>query len=75
MALLLARLLAGQGLYDPEEAMKAYIPWLKSGPFDFGMTVSSGMRGRPNPDNQAYGTNSPMKILTPKTKPVWISSG
>ena len=51
MALLLARLLADQRRYDPEEAGKAYLFWLDSGPFDCGMTVSSGLRGRPNPDS------------------------
>ena len=55
MALLLARMLADQGRYDPEEARKAYLFWLDSGPFDCGMTVSSGLRGRPNPDSQANG--------------------
>jgi len=55
MALLLARLLADQGRYDPEEARKAYIFWLDSGPFDCGMTVAGGLRGRPNPDSQANG--------------------
>jgi ADP-ribosylglycohydrolase len=55
MALLLARLLADQGRYDPEEARKAYLFWLDSGPFDCGMTVSRGLRGRPNPDSQANG--------------------
>jgi len=55
MALLLARMLADQGRYDPEEARNAYIFWLDSGPFDCGMTVSSGLRGRPNPDSQANG--------------------
>jgi len=55
MALLLARLLTDQGRYDPEKARKAYIFWLDSGPFDCGMTVSSGLRGRPNPDSQANG--------------------
>lgn len=55
MALLLARLLADQGRYDPEEARKAYRFWLESGPFDCGMTVSSGLRGRPNPHSQANG--------------------
>ncbi|HQK02417.1 MAG TPA: ADP-ribosylglycohydrolase family protein [Verrucomicrobiota bacterium] len=55
MAFLLARLLADQGRYDPEEARKAYIFWLDPGPFDCGMTVSSGLRGRPNPDSQANG--------------------
>jgi len=55
MALLLARMLVDQGKYDPEEARKAYVYWLDSGPFDCGMTVSSGLRGRPNPDSQANG--------------------
>jgi len=55
MALLLARMLADQGRYDPEEARKAYVFWLYSGPFDCGMTVSSGLRGRPNPESQANG--------------------
>ena len=55
MALLLARMLADQGRYDPDEARKAYILWLDSGPFDCGMTVAGGLRGRPNPDSQANG--------------------
>jgi len=55
MALLLARMLADQGRYDPDEARKTYVFWLDSGPFDCGMTVSSGLRGRPNPDSQANG--------------------
>jgi len=55
MALLLARMLADQGRYDSEEARKAYLFWLDSRPFDCGMTVSSGLRGRPNHDSQANG--------------------
>jgi len=55
MALLLARMLADQGRYDPEEARKAYMFWLDSGPFDCGMTVAGGLRGRSNPDSQANG--------------------
>ena len=55
MALLLARLLADQGEYNPEEARKSYLFWLYSGPFDCGMTVSGGLRGRHNPDSQANG--------------------
>lgn len=55
MALLLARMLADQGGYDSEEARKRYVFWLDSGPFDCGMTVSSGLRGRPNPESQANG--------------------
>ncbi len=55
MALLLARMLVDRGRYDPEEARKAYLFWLDSGPFDCGMTVAGGLRGRPNPDSQANG--------------------
>ncbi len=55
MALLLARMLAEQRRYDLESARQAYLFWLDSGPFDCGMTVSSGLRGRPNPDSQANG--------------------
>ncbi len=55
MALLLARLLADQGRYDPDEARKAYLFWLDSEPFDCGATISRGLRGRPNKDSQANG--------------------
>ncbi len=55
MALALARMLVDQGRYDPHEARKAYIFWLNSGPFDCGLTVSSGLRGYPNPNSQANG--------------------
>jgi ADP-ribosylglycohydrolase len=48
-------MLADQGRYDPEEARKAYVSWLDSEPFDCGMTVSRGLRGRPNPETQANG--------------------
>lgn len=69
MALLLARMLVGQGRYDPEEAGKAYLFRLDSGPFDCGMTVSGGLRGRPNPDSQANGAMmriSPLGIFGAK---------
>jgi ADP-ribosyl-[dinitrogen reductase] hydrolase len=55
MALALARMLAEKGKYDPEGARKAYVAWLNSGPFDCGMTCSSGLRGRPNHKSQANG--------------------
>lgn len=55
LALMLARMLADQGRYNPEEARKAYVFWLDSKPFDCGATVSSGLRGRPNPESQANG--------------------
>ena len=55
MALMLARVLIKEGQYNAEEARKAYVFWLQSAPFDCGSTVSSGLRGRPNPDSQANG--------------------
>jgi len=55
MALSLARMLADQGRYDPAEATEVYTFWLDSGPFDFGMTIAGGLRGRPDPDSQANG--------------------
>jgi len=55
MALMLARMLAERGEYDPEEAGKAYLFWLDSEPFDCGETVSRGLRGRPDHDSQANG--------------------
>jgi len=55
MALILARMLAQQSRYDAEEARRAYLYWLGSGPFDVGNTVSSGLRGRLNPTSQANG--------------------
>jgi ADP-ribosyl-[dinitrogen reductase] hydrolase len=55
MALALARMLVKNGKYDPEEARKAYVAWLNSGPFDCGMTCSSGLRGSPNHKSQANG--------------------
>lgn len=38
MALLLARMLADHGRYDPDETGTAYLLWLESEPFDCGMT-------------------------------------
>ena len=55
MALLLARMLAEQGSYDPERARQAYVFWLESGPFDCGGTIHRGLRGRPDLDSQANG--------------------
>src|ERR1017187_8438881 len=55
MALMLARMLAKEGRYDPEEARKAYRFWLDSYPFDCGNTVFVGLRGRPTSDSQANG--------------------
>lgn len=69
MALALARMLADQGRYDPEEARKAYIFWLESGPFDCGRTVAAGLQGGPNLDSQSNGAMmrvSPLGIFGAK---------
>jgi ADP-ribosylglycohydrolase len=55
MALLLARMLVKTGTYDPELARKEYQYWLRSDPFDCGMTISEGLRGSLNPNSQANG--------------------
>ena len=55
MALALARTLVARGGYDQEAARSAYVEWLKSGPFDAGGTVLSGLSGRPNKESQANG--------------------
>lgn len=55
MALLLARMLTDRGIYDSEAALEAYQFWLDSDPFDYGITIATGLRGRPNPDSQANG--------------------
>lgn len=55
MALILARTLIKHRRYSAEEARKAYVFWLNSGPFDCGNTVSSGLRGSPNRESQANG--------------------
>jgi ADP-ribosylglycohydrolase len=55
MALMLARMLVEHKQYDAEEARKAYVFWLDSDPFDCDITVSSGLRGDPDPFRQANG--------------------
>lgn len=55
MALMLARMLVKERRYDAEEARQAYVFWLNSHPFDCGVTVSSGLRGNPNPDRPTNG--------------------
>ncbi len=55
LALLLARILVEKGCYDQDAALEAYRYWLASGPFDCGMTTSSGLRGNLNHDSQANG--------------------
>lgn len=55
MALLLARMLILDGVYDPVAALKQYRYWLESGPFDCGITIASALRGKPNLESQANG--------------------
>lgn len=55
MALLLARMLVKQKEYHPDAAFREYQYWLQSGPFDCGMTISSGLLGSLNPNSQANG--------------------
>ncbi len=55
MALALARTLLERGTYEAGAARRAYVRWLKSGPFDCGRTVSAGLQGRLNQDSQANG--------------------
>lgn len=55
MALMLARTLAAEQKYNQDSARAAYLDWLESDPFDCGMTVAAGLRGRPNGASQANG--------------------
>lgn len=55
MALVLARMLAVRGEYDPRKAFESYRFWFDSRPFDCGRTVHAGLMGRPNHDSQANG--------------------
>ena len=69
MALLLARSLVTLGEFDQEEARKAYVYWLDSGPFDVGNTIQSGLTGWLSPDSQANGAMmriSPLGIFGAK---------
>jgi ADP-ribosylglycohydrolase len=55
MALMLARMIAERGTYDPDAALEAYRFWLDSHPFDSGRTITAGLRGFPDPTSQANG--------------------
>ena len=55
MALALARMLAQHKKYDPALAFDAYVSWLNSGPFDYGSTIGSGLRGKRDWNSQANG--------------------
>ena len=74
---LLTRMLTERGTYDSEDALRAYQFWLDSDPFDCGMTIATGLRGRPNLDSQANGAMmriSPLASSEPTThwKP-WVT--
>ena len=56
MALMLARTLARDGVYESQAALAAYRAWRDSGPFDIGSTTSAGLAGRPNHTSQANGS-------------------
>ncbi len=76
MALVLARTLIKHGRYGSEEARKAYVFWLISGPFDCGKTVSSGLCGRHNRESQANGALmriSPLGIFGTKHERLKVS--
>jgi len=55
MALLLARSIVARGHLALDDVVAAYRWWLDSRPFDAGNTVSSALRGQPNPGSQANG--------------------
>ena len=55
MALALARVLVQHKRYDPTLALKVYVDWLDSDPFDSGFTTRSGLRGKRDQNSQANG--------------------
>lgn len=55
MALMLARSIISAGTYEPGNALKAYLHWRQSGPFDMGITIRSALSGAYNEDSQANG--------------------
>jgi ADP-ribosylglycohydrolase len=55
MALALARTLVERGDYDQKAARDAYVSWLKSNPFDCGLTLAGALRGDMSPESQANG--------------------
>ncbi|MDO9693801.1 MAG: ADP-ribosylglycohydrolase family protein [Candidatus Latescibacteria bacterium] len=55
LALLLARLLIDLDRYDPTAALKAYVYWHNSDPFDVGHTIGNSLLGRLDPTSQSNG--------------------
>jgi ADP-ribosyl-[dinitrogen reductase] hydrolase len=56
MALALARSIVARGGFERQAAVEAYRAWIRSSPFDVGVTVSAALRDRPNPASQANGS-------------------
>jgi ADP-ribosylglycohydrolase/fructose-1,6-bisphosphatase/inositol monophosphatase family enzyme len=56
MALALARSIVARGGYEREAAGRAYRAWLRSSPFDVGLTVGRALRDRPDRASQANGS-------------------
>ncbi|HSD29669.1 MAG TPA: inositol monophosphatase family protein [Vicinamibacteria bacterium] len=56
MALALARSIVARGAFEREAAAEAYRAWLRSSPFDVGVTVGAALRDQPNPASQANGS-------------------
>ncbi len=76
MALALARLLAARGYYDAAAARAAYVRWLDSRPFDCGLTVTAGLRGKPNAASEANGALmriSPLGIFGARRDPAKVA--
>lgn len=55
MALALARSLLTRGTFDHLVVREAYLSWLASGPFDFGMTIRDALTGKFSPASEANG--------------------
>jgi ADP-ribosylglycohydrolase/fructose-1,6-bisphosphatase/inositol monophosphatase family enzyme len=56
LALTLARCLVRNRDFDPGVTAQAYRNWLRSGPFDIGMTTAAALSGEPAPTSQANGS-------------------
>lgn len=55
MALALARSIVAHGTYDASDVLSRYTDWLDSDPFDCGLTIRAGIRGKRNFESQANG--------------------
>ncbi|MCQ2444754.1 MAG: ADP-ribosylglycohydrolase family protein, partial [Mailhella sp.] len=55
MALALARSIVLNGGFDKGKVHEAYIDWLRSRPFDMGITISNALQGCPSPRSEANG--------------------